>query len=289
VTSRALFNRALGVYAGGMTQASNHGVDLELPPMPRWLRALRMFWAGLLVTALAFSILMAVWGDLREALMSKVVAHRHNMSFLLQAPGGTDVWVGDEWLGTSRQHELAPGEPPDTDLKVEGMSVLVPRVYLRDGQLIKAAIVREPDEDNASLLARLAPDSEVLWTGEDTDGFIPALLLTGETLDFVCLCRFEFPRGEQGYVPSAFLLRIEYNDSHVFSVTQERVWSDRIWVPGRFWTQRDEYDGLPPKLDGQVKTVWEWHLHIVEDVQSWLDANIPPEHHQRAWRTLSKD
>jgi len=264
----------------------NNAADLTAEVrMPGWMRALRVFWAGLLIVGFSFSILMAAWGDLREALMAKVIADRHNKSFLLRAPVGALVWVGDELLGEARMHELAAGEPPDSDLAVEGMSVFEPRVYLRDGQMLKAAVRRNPGDDTAALVARLAPGATLLWAGPDAE-FTPVLMLTPEGLDYACLCRFEFPHwdaGNERFVPSAFLLRLELEGSRVFTVSQERIWSDQIRVPGKFWATREQFDGLPPHLEGQVKTVWEWHLQVETDHQSWVQRHVPAEHQGTKW------
>jgi hypothetical protein len=268
-----------------MVNTARLGPDPFEAPMPPWLRWLRVFWAVLLASAFAFSIVMAAWSDLRQALMAKVIADRHAKSFLIQAPAGAEVWVGDELLGAARRHELAEGEPPDSDLKVEGMSVLTPRVYMRATQLLKAAVRREPGEDAASLVGRLAPGAELLWKGETVDGFTPLLLLADGELDFVCLCEFEFPHGADGLIPSAFLLRARHAGSRVFSMRQARVWSDQIRVPGKFWTQRDEHDGLPPTLDGQVKTVWEWHIEVEPEFANWLRTHAPTRHNT-PWRPL---
>ena len=79
-------------------------------PMSPVLRVIRVVWAVLLVSILLFSIVMAVWGDMRQALMLKFLDARYVKSFTLQVPEGTQVWLGGVYLGKSERHPL--GEDP---------------------------------------------------------------------------------------------------------------------------------------------------------------------------------
>lgn len=255
-------------------------------PLPGWLRFLRVFWAVFLLGLLAFSVTMAAWGDMREALMLRVVADRYNKSFTIQAPEGAKVWVGEAFLGESQVHELSAGEPEDSALEVEGMSVLLPRVYLREEQLMKNAVMCEPEQDVPAVVEKLAPGSEILW-GDTSDltgpGFRP-LLLNNEYCerDFVNLGRVDFPSHDHGEVRAAFLMRMSSKEGRVCLHDRTEIWTDQVFAPdGEWWAVREQYDSMPPRLSGQTKTVWRWFFE--SPGEEWIDEHLQGD---REWARL---
>jgi hypothetical protein len=223
-------------------------------------------WAALLIAALLFSVLMAAWGDLREALMLRVLDARYAKSFLLQFPQDTRVWAGDRAIGYSRPHELSDGEP---DALVEGMPVTAPRVYI--GEKLLAEQARTPGKSLADTLGTLAPGATVVWHG-DQQPFAPVLLERDGRLDYALLVTLAIPNAE----PRAFLLRAEQESHRVFTLQREEIWSDQLTSPeGWFWAQRTQYDGFPPTFDGQTKTVWRWYFAFEDDERSWLRTHAP--------------
>jgi hypothetical protein len=245
-------------------------------PLSPAMRGLRVLWAGLIIFGLVFSILMAAWGDLREALMLKLLDDRHVKSFTLQAPQDAKLWMGTQYLGVAEPHPLAEGEPDDTQLSVEGMIVLRPRVYFYEPQLMEQSAAYEPGESTADLLAKLVPDTKLLWIERDVmgeEGFVQALLRHDDgRLDFVNLARVDWP-GER----RVFVLRVETGEGHVFRLERMELWSDQLCTDeSGFWPQRTQYNDLPPNLDGQCKTVWRWFLHTEADA-AWLKEHAPGE------------
>lgn len=248
---------------------------------PLWLRVLKPLWAGLIVLALAFSITMAAWGDLRESLMLRMQDSRHTKSLLLQFPMDANVAIGAEHLGYSWPHPLARTEPFDPELEVEGMSIALPRVYLREEQIHNRGTPWTPGEEARAMLARLEPNAEVLWLGEEDAGFMPVLLAHGGRIDYALLVTLELP-GK----PAAFLLRAELKGARVFKATRQEVWSDQLWAPEGFWAKREQWQGLPPVIEGQTKTVWRWHFEFEPEEANWRKANVPHEYSEAAWTDL---
>jgi len=240
-------------------------------PVSPAIRALRVFWAALLALGLVFSILMAAWGDLREALMLKVLDDRHTKSFTVVAPDGAKLWLGNAYLGEAAPHSLAEGEPEDSQLEVEGMSVLLPRVYFSAGQLDEQSV---PDGFNPyKLLEQLAPETDLVWMVRMTDGFGEALLKHDDgRLDFVVIAHLQSLNGNR-----YFLLRLEHELGHVFSLDRTEIWSDQLCADeGGFWPQRKQCEGLPPDLRGQMKTMWRFYLKL-EDEEEFLKKHAPGE------------
>lgn len=261
--------------------------DAQPKPASPALRILRWTWASLLIFGFAFSVLMAAWGDLREAVMLKLISDRYSKSMTIFAPHGATVWVGREFLGTCEPHALAAGEPEDSTEMVEGASVLLPRVYLREDQLMPNSIDYAPGDDTARLLLHFMPNAEILWVETDKapdSGFVPALLRTGSGRpDFVNLGLIEWPARDGGFTRRAFILRIWHEDLPLFTLRKTRLWSDQIYESqAGFWATRDEYDGFPDQLSGQSKTVWQWHFE--PETHDWLTARAPGAH--RDWFKL---
>jgi hypothetical protein len=256
--------------------------------MPRWMRYLRAFWATVLILALLFSALMASWGSLREAVMLRVIADRHAKSFLLQFPAETRVWIGEELLGAAEMHRLAEDEPEGSDAATEGLPIRLPRVYLREDQILKHGVRPQPGESLSSLVQRLAPGAEILWHGEpDSAGFRPLLLGRDGRLDYALLCMLSVPNERQP-LSAAFLLRAELEGTRVFRLSRHELWSDRLWAPpGEFWALRDEHDGFPPRITGQVKTVWRWFFELENDQENWQANHTPEPWSEAAWRDLT--
>ncbi len=258
-------------------------------PTPRWLRILRVTWAALLITALAFSILMAAWGDLRESLMLKVLDDRHAKSFLLQFPEGTRVWIGDLSLDEARKHPLAQGEPDDSTEAVEGMRVVLPRVYLTEHQLREQSVEWPTGERVGSVLERLAPGAELLAVLDRPpggSGFTQVVLARDGKLDAPILGAIVLPAVDGSTMRLGFLLRAGSEGRRVLRFEREELWSDQLWAPkGQFWAQRRQYDGLPPELAGQVKTVWRWYFAAEEDEPAWR-ATLPEKWADAPWVEL---
>jgi len=249
-------------------------------PASKVLRLLRIGWASLLGVALLFSILMAAWGDLREGLMLQLIDDRYVKSFTVQAPQGAKVWLGTEYLGESVPHPLADGESEDFELEVEGMSVLLPRVYFYEPQLAEQSVVYTPADSTQVLLKQLLPEAKLLWVESETmgeTGFHGALLRHDDgRLDYVNLGRADWPTRD-GTERRAFVLRVATGESHVFRLERLELWSDQLRQDeGGFWPRRDEFSGYPEPLAGQSKTVWRWYLATEPD-DAVLRAHAPAE------------
>lgn len=256
-------------------------------PTALWLRVLKVFWATLLISLLAFSVLMAAWGDLREAVMLRFVDDRYVKSMLLQLPAGTLVSIGDEGLGPAAPHTLAPDDGAESAETVEGMPITMPRVYLREDQILEFGKRWQPGEPLAALIARLAPNATLLWHAGDAQasGFTPVLLGREGRIDYALLATFTLPGTEP--VDAAFLLRAEHEGKRVFSIQRQELWTDQMWVPsGEFWARREQYDSLPPHSLGQTKTVWRWYFAFEQDEAAWRKAHVPHELSEAAWTAL---
>jgi hypothetical protein len=256
---------------------------------PKWIRILRVTWAALLIAALAFSILMAAWGDLRESLLLRVLDDRHAKSFLLQFPEGTRVWIGDLSLDQARKHPLAQGEPDDSADAVEGLRVVLPRVYLTEHQLREQSVDWPSGERVASVLERVAPGAELvamLDRPPGGNGFTQIVLGRDGKLDALILGAIVLPSADGKTERLGFLLRAGSEEQRVFRFEREELWSDRLWAPqGQFWAQREQYDGMPPAFTGQVKTVWRWYFAAEEDETAWR-ATLPEKWADAPWADL---
>jgi hypothetical protein len=205
--------------------------------------------------------------------MLRLIDDRYNKSFTIQAPHEARVWVGTEFLGACEPHPLAVNEPEDSPTLVEGMSVLLPRVYLYEHQLHEQSVPFKTGDATAGILATLAQDAHVEWIESDSmpdQGFVPALLRreNGQR-DFVNIGRADWPTREGGVERRAFLIRVVNGESPVFVLERTENWSDQLYADeGGFWTRRDQWDDFPPRLTGQTKTVWRWYIEA-RDVD-WL-------------------
>lgn len=239
--------------------------DAPEKPVSKPLNVLRWTWGGLLVSLFAFSIVMAAWGDLREALMLKIIDDRYNKSFTIQAPHEARVWIGREYLGVSEPHPLAVNEPEDSPTLVEGMSVLLPRVYVYEVPLLENAVRYAPGEKTTDILQRLLPHSRPVWVDASImpeSGWVPALLKTEDgRFDFVNIGRADWPTRDGGTARHAFVVRVVHGESPVFELERTENWSDQIFADeGGFWAKREQWEGFPPRLTGQNKTVWRWFI-----------------------------
>ncbi|MCA8910271.1 MAG: hypothetical protein KDB82_01090 [Planctomycetes bacterium] len=259
-------------------------------PMSPVLRVIRVVWAVLLVSILLFSIVMAVWGDMRQALMLKFLDARYVKSFTLQVPEGTQVWLGGVYLGKSERHPLGEDEPDDYPDEVEGMKVVLPRVYFYEQQLMENSVECAPGDSSAELIKRLAPKEELLWVqtealGEDPT-FVPALLKDEDgKFDFVNLGRVDWPEHDGSTKRFAFLLRMVLDDKrHVFGLEHTELWTDQLYAEeGHFWAKREQWDDYPPRLSGQTKTVWRFFVNIEEDDAAWLQPRCPGDYDRASW------
>ena len=263
--------------------------DAPETPISKPLNVLRWTWAALLISLFVFAILMAAWGDLREALMLKVLDDRYNKSFTIQAPHEAKVWLGKEYLGVSEPHPLAVNEPEDSPTEVEGMSVLLPRVYFYEVPMLEHAVAFEIGDDTTGLLNHLLPHEEVLWVdapGMPESGWVPALLKTQDgRFDFVNIGRADWPTHDGGAERYAFVVRVLFEDSPVFVLERTENWSDQLYADkGGFWSRRDQWDGFPPELSGQTKTVWRWFLST-KDV-AWLSKRSGVDLTEAEWFKL---
>lgn len=247
--------------------------DSPEKPVSKPLNVLRWTWAGLLLSLFAFAIVMAAWGDLREALMLKVIDDRYNKSFTIQAPNEAKVWLGTEYLGVSQPHPLAVNEPEDSPTEVEGMSVLLPRVYFYEVPMLEHAVEFEVGDATKALVNELLPHNELLWIKAEhmpETGWVPALLKTEDgRFDYVNIGRADWPTHDGSTQRYAFVIRVVFEESPAFVLTRTENWSDQLYAEeGEFWSKREQWDGLPPQLSGQSKTVWRWFIET-KDV-AWL-------------------
>jgi hypothetical protein len=242
-------------------------------PLSPTMRVVRVVWACLIGVALVFSILMAVWGDLREGLMLQVLDDRHVKSFTVVAPEGAKLWMGSQYLGVAEPHPLAEGEPEDTQLVVEGLGVLHPRVYFYEPQLIEQSAPGDSHVVVDEVLPRLAPGAKVVWQEKKVTGFSQALLRHDDgRLDFVVLVRIN-----TGTEWRAVLMRVEQGESHIFTLEREEITSDQLTTDDSgFWPHREQFNGFPPDFKGQCKTVWRWFLKV-HDEAAWLIKHAPGE------------
>lgn len=250
---------------------------------PLWLNALRWGWGGLLVFGVLFSITMAAWGDLREALMNQLLKPSHRRSFTVVGPVDTEVWIGGDSLGPMRPHSMAINEPDDTTLASEGLSVLLPRVYFSDKQLARHSVKHTPGQ-NAREVLKLLDDKPIVWISAETldaSSSVSAVLRHEDGLDWVCLLSLELPAPDR-YEQRALLLRLG-GESPAFAVQRTRLQSDQLYAPdGAFWVTRVQAEGLPPHgFTGQSKTIWHWHLETLTEAEA--RAKLPEDVRAMKW------
>lgn len=229
--------------------------EKPLPPALRWLR---VAFAGFLVLALAFSVLMAAWGDLRDALFVRILDTRYSKSFVFRAPEGAKVWLGDKYLGVAARPVIAEGEP---DAVIDGLAVAEARVYAEEALFLKQALVIEPGSGSDLALAKLAPGRRVLTGGGiplQRDGQSHLVVLAEDNqLDAALLCTVSIPRREGGSTLFALLLRTEYEGRRLMEPCTISARTMQLQADnGSFWTTRSEYEGLPPRVTGQLRTSW---------------------------------
>ena len=121
----------------------------------------------------------------------------------------------------------------------------------------------------------------MVWHGP-AQPFTPVLLERDGRLDYALLVTLAIPTAE----PQAFLLRAEQEKRRVFTLQREEIWSDQLTSPqGGFWAQPPQYDGFPPTIEGQTKTVWRWYFVFEDDERSWRMKHAP-QLADAAWATL---
>lgn len=228
-------------------------------PVPAPLRVVRAGFAGLLVFSLVFCIVMAAWGDLRDAMFVRILDHRFAKSFVIAAPEGAKVWLGDQYLGVSEKPPMHETEP---ELSIDGLSVSIPRVYAEEVHFMKNARLFAAGESVDGLLRHLAPGRTVVFAqSERLTGpgqVVQVLLREGAQTDAACLCSLEIPQRGGPAQLFAFLLRVQLDDRHWISTCTFTIGSMRLWAPpGEFWTQRQEVQGFPDDYPrGQCRTAW---------------------------------
>src|SRR5690606_26063980 len=98
--------------------------------------------------------------------------------FVVRAPEGAHLWIGDDYLGQSLLPAISHSEP---SMKIRGLSVQQARAYITDEALLKNARPFEPGDGVSAILQRLAPGATLLHAARErlTAGgeFIPVLLV----------------------------------------------------------------------------------------------------------------
>lgn len=247
--------------------------DVPEKPMPPALRVVRACFAGLLVFSLAFSIVMAAWGDLRDAIFVGVLDTRYAKSFVIRAPQGATVWLGDLNLGVADYPVIADSEP---EAVIDGLSVREARVYAEDADFRKNSLVIEPGAGVELVLGKLAPGRKLIHAAKDhlasSGEFVPVLLAEDGKHDAALLCTLEIPRREGGRTLFAFLLRMDHEQTRWLSGATVKSHTTQLRADeGGFWTRRDEFDGLPQQVVGQLRTSWLfWPELATADAQTGL-------------------
>ena len=262
-------------------------------PISKGMNVLRWSFGSLLASLLLFSILMATWGDLREALMLKVLDDRYVKSFTIQIPEAAKVWVGDKYLGDAKIHPLGVDEPADYPQKVEGMPVVLPRVYVYEEPLLEVSIDCNASANVRELLEQLAPGETVLWAEREMlteAGFTPVLLkLEDGRYDFLNLVRVDWPRHDGGTTRRVFVMRVWHEGRRVFTLARTEYWTDQLYAKdGGFWASREQWDDFPPLLSGQTKTVWRWYVTPGTDDAAWLNEHVPGDYSNVDWLRLDE-
>ncbi|MBK9975253.1 MAG: hypothetical protein IPP14_10830 [Planctomycetes bacterium] len=260
-------------------------------PIPPALRVVRTGFAGLLVFSLVFCIVMAAWGDLRDAMFVRVLDHRFAKSFVIAAPEGAKVWLGDQYLGVSEKPPMHETEP---DLVIDGLSVSIARVYAEEVHFMKNARLFAAGESVTGLLQHLAPGRRLVFAqSERLTGpgqVVPVLLREGELVDAACLCTLEIPQRQGNPQLFAYLLRVQQEQRHWISACTFTIGSMRLWAPpGEFWTQRQEVEGFPADYPrGQCRTAWRMFptLATTAEQTSLLQAQAVSD---PKWVTLAEN
>lgn len=227
--------------------------------MPLPLRVLRVAFGSFLVLALAFSLLMAAWGDLRDAIFVQLLDARYAKSFVIRAPQGAKVWLGYRYLGAAERPPVSDGEP---DLVIDGVPVTEARVYADEAVFMKEAVICERGSKLPALLAKLAPGRELVHAGAETVSgpgvFIRLLLRENGELDAACLCTLEIPQAGGDPRLFAFLLRVQAEDLRCIDAGTFSIASMQLYArDGEFWTTREDVEGFPTEGPrGQSRTSW---------------------------------
>lgn len=229
------------------------------PPMPPALRIVRAGFACLLVLSLAFAILMAAWGDLRDAIFVRVLDDRYAKSFVFVAPEGAHVWLGEQYLGVSALPVIVDSQP---DAVIDGVSVQFARVYANESEFHQQAIAVEPGAAIGKILGRIAPARELVHAAQAAvpgpGAFIPLLLRDATGIDAACLCSLEIPQRGSEATLFVFLLRVQAGESRCIQGGKFSIGSTQLYAPpGEFWTRREETEGFPTEgVRGQARTSW---------------------------------
>ncbi len=133
-------------------------VDVAAKPPSPAMRFVRVGFACLLIFALVFSIVMAAWGDMRDALFVRFLDTRFAKSFVIRAPQGAKVWLGDKFLGLAQLPIIADTEP---EAVIDGLTVQEARVYAEEKEFLKQALVIEPGATEEFALGKLAPGRRI--------------------------------------------------------------------------------------------------------------------------------
>src|SRR5690606_248881 len=159
------------------------------------------------------------------------------------------------------------------------------RAYLMEKQMLAEGVEWTDGDSAMELATRLAPGSEVVWIEHSPalKPFTPVVLSRDARIDYALLCALALPAHDAKPARVAFLLRAEHDGARVFHLHGQETWSDRLWAPeGTFWAQREQADGPPRELSGQVKSVFRWYFRFEADEKAWRDAILP-----RAWADAS--
>lgn len=227
-------------------------------PMPPALRVVRVAFACLLVLALAFSITMAAWGELRDAMFVRFLDTRYAKSLVIRAPAGAKVWLGDKYLGEAQYPIIVDSEP---EAVIDGLTVKEARVYAEEKTLLQNAVVTQPGDAVAPLVARLAKGRTLVSAGRERlaggNEFVALVMREGEHDDAALLCALVVPQRDGPSITLAFLLRIEHENVRMLEGCDLRARTTQLAANAdNFWTTRTEYEGLPAKVEGQLRTSW---------------------------------
>lgn len=244
----------------------------DAAPLSPALRAGRAAFAGLLVLAFAFCIVMAAWGEFRDALMLRVQDHRLTLSFAVQLPEGAKLRLGRKQLGDSAISAVAGGA--NGPAEIEGMDASLPRSYFLERDLLEQGVPCEGEPAVAWLAEKLAPGETLLWSATESNGLKPgefaaALLKTKDgVLDGVLLGVLEVPyRG--GAKRFGLCLRAVHEELHLCRVARIEMSFDQLYAPpGEFWAVREKGGGAPPAgVMGQTKLVWHVYAEMMDASQ----------------------
>lgn len=240
-------------------------------PLSPAMRVVRVAFACLLVLSLLFCITMAAWGELRDAMFVRFLDTRYAKSLVIRAPAGAKVWLGEKYLGEAQYPIIVDSEP---EAVIDGLTVKEARVYAEEKTLLQQAVVAQPGDAIGPLLARLAKGRTVVSAGRERlaggNEFVPLVMREGEHDDAALLCALVVPQRDGPSITLAFLLRLELEGVRLIEGCDLKSRTTQLAPnPDNFWATRTEYEGLPEKVHGQLRTSWLfWPKLAAKDAQA---------------------